>query len=231
MSSHVFRRCLRIYKHFLLSVLVEANDSEHGLWLDSGINCLKSVERFDFTWFHFTHAFTAFFPRTPRSAGSAQGYTQYEWTSPGSKPSSPFIALEKKKEALTERNKPRPGTAEAEIEGTFNSVFELEYLSSWINGKYFNPESLWAQFWIAVYNKKNCDFKPVSSLRSWRFCLSKWATKSQGEWGGNNDKPVFSVRACFPRVFRSFYSLPRNKPLAAQASQPQGWSQKEKRKN
>lgn len=55
-------------------------------------------------------------PRTPRSAGSAQGYTQYEWTSPGSKPSSPFIALEKKKEALTERSKPRPGTAEAEIE-------------------------------------------------------------------------------------------------------------------
>ena len=64
-----------------------------------------------------------FFPRTPRSAGSAQGYTQYEWTSPGSKPSSPFIALEKKKEALTERSKPRPGTAEAEIEGTFIVFF------------------------------------------------------------------------------------------------------------
>ena len=77
------------------------------------------VARFNCTWFHFTYAFTVFFPRTPRSAGSAQGYTQYEWTSPGSKPSSPFIALEKKKEALTERSKPRPGTAEAEIEGTF----------------------------------------------------------------------------------------------------------------
>lgn len=81
------------------------------------------VARFNCTWFHFTYAFTAFFPRTPRSAGSAQGYTQYEWTSPGSKPSSPFIALEKKKEALTERSKPRPGTAEAEIEGTFTVFF------------------------------------------------------------------------------------------------------------
>lgn len=56
------------------------------------------------------------FPRTPRSAGS-QGYTQYQWTSPGCKPSSPFIATEKKKEALIEQSKPRPGTAEAEIEG------------------------------------------------------------------------------------------------------------------
>lgn len=54
-------------------------------------------------------------PRTPRTAGS-QGYTQYQWTSPGCKPSSPFIATEKKKEALIEQNKPRPGTAEAEIE-------------------------------------------------------------------------------------------------------------------
>lgn len=56
------------------------------------------------------------FPRTPRSA-SSQGYTQYQWTSPGYKPSSPFIATEKKKEALIEQSKPRPGTAEAEIEG------------------------------------------------------------------------------------------------------------------
>lgn len=54
-------------------------------------------------------------PRTPRTAGS-QGYTQYQWTSPGCKPSSPFIALEKKKEVVIEPNKPRPGTAEAEIE-------------------------------------------------------------------------------------------------------------------
>lgn len=54
-------------------------------------------------------------PRTPRTAGS-QGYTQYQWTSPGCKPSSPFIATEKRKEAVIELNKPRPGTAEAEIE-------------------------------------------------------------------------------------------------------------------
>lgn len=54
-------------------------------------------------------------PRTPRTAGS-QGYTQYQWTSPGCKPSSPFIATEKKKDALIEQSKPRPGTAEAEIE-------------------------------------------------------------------------------------------------------------------
>lgn len=54
-------------------------------------------------------------PRTPRSAGS-QGYTQYQWTSPGCKPSSPFVASERKKEALMEQSKPRPGTAEAEIE-------------------------------------------------------------------------------------------------------------------
>ena len=56
------------------------------------------------------------FPRTPRTAGS-QGYTQYQWTSPGCKPSSPFIATEKRKEAVIEQSKPRPGTAEAEIEG------------------------------------------------------------------------------------------------------------------
>ena len=55
--------------------------------------------------------------RTPRSAGSqGQQYTQYEWTSPGNKPSSPFVAKEKKA-MLFEANKPRPGTAEAEIEG------------------------------------------------------------------------------------------------------------------
>lgn len=62
------------------------------------------------------------FPRTPRTAGS-QGYTQYQWTSPGCKPSSPFIALEKKKEVVIEPNKPRPGTAEAEIEGRIVKVF------------------------------------------------------------------------------------------------------------
>ena len=45
MSLHVFRRCLRIYKRFLLSVLVEANDSEQALLLDSGVNCLKSNVR------------------------------------------------------------------------------------------------------------------------------------------------------------------------------------------
>ena len=80
----------------------------------------------------FSSIFTVFFLRTPRSAGSAQGYTQYEWTSPGSKPSSPFIALEKKKEALTERSKPRPGTAEAEIEGTF-TVFFLMIIPLFLN--------------------------------------------------------------------------------------------------
>ena len=62
-----------------------------------------------------------YFPRTPRTAGSqAQQFTQYEWTAPGNKPSSPFIAIEKKKEALIEHNKPRPGTAEAEIEGKWS---------------------------------------------------------------------------------------------------------------
>ena len=35
---------------------------------------------------------------------------------PGNKPSSPFVAKEKKA-MLFEANKPRPGTAEAEIEG------------------------------------------------------------------------------------------------------------------
>lgn len=56
-------------------------------------------------------------PRTPHTADSqAQQFTQYEWTAPGNKPSSPFIAIEKKKEAPIEHNKPRPGTAEAEIE-------------------------------------------------------------------------------------------------------------------
>lgn len=55
-------------------------------------------------------------PRTPRSTEGSQGYSQYQWTSPGCKPSSPFIATEKKKEALIELSKPRPGTAEAEIE-------------------------------------------------------------------------------------------------------------------
>lgn len=55
-------------------------------------------------------------PRTPCSAVGSQGYTQYQWTSPANKPSSPFIAMEKKKEAVIEFGKPRPGTAEAEIE-------------------------------------------------------------------------------------------------------------------
>ena len=61
------------------------------------------------------------FLRTPRTEGS-QGYTQYQWTSPGCKPSSPFIATEKRKEAVIEQSKPRPGTAEAEIEGRNLSV-------------------------------------------------------------------------------------------------------------
>ncbi|EDO46545.1 predicted protein [Nematostella vectensis] len=54
-------------------------------------------------------------PGTPRS-GSNQGYTQYQWTSPGCKPSSPFVATEKKNALVLEQNRPRPGTAEAEIE-------------------------------------------------------------------------------------------------------------------
>lgn len=72
-----------------------------------------------------TYCLSSFFPRTPRTAGS-QAYTQYQWTSPGCKPSSPFIATEKKKEVLIEANKPRPGTAEAEIEGRIISV--VKYL-------------------------------------------------------------------------------------------------------
>ena len=70
-----------------------------------------------------TYCLSSFFPRTPRTAGS-QAYTQYQWTSPGCKPSSPFIATEKKKEVLIEANKPRPGTAEAEIEGRIINVLK-----------------------------------------------------------------------------------------------------------
>ena len=65
----------------------------------------------------YAHFLFVCFLRTPCSAGGSQGYTQYQWTSPANKPSSPFIAMEKKKEAVIEFGKPRPGTAEAEIEG------------------------------------------------------------------------------------------------------------------
>ncbi|KXJ20984.1 Protein TBATA [Exaiptasia diaphana] len=54
-------------------------------------------------------------PKSPR-ANSQQSFTQYKWTSPGCKPSSPFIATEKKNGLVAESNKARPGTAEAEIE-------------------------------------------------------------------------------------------------------------------
>ena len=86
-------------------------------------SCSTSVQN---SLIYFTEFLFLFSLRTPRSTEGSQGYSQYQWTSPGCKPSSPFIATEKKKEALIELSKPRPGTAEAEIEGKFWKNYALK---------------------------------------------------------------------------------------------------------
>ena len=51
----------------------------------------------------------------------------------------------------------------------------------------------------------------------------------KAKWGGNNDKQVFFRSRALSARFSQLFSLPPNKPPATQASQPQGWSQKEKK--